>query len=138
MKKKVFSSHQCSPESSAGCQAAAGVPANGDSQPPKNSTAVSAAIRVMAAYSARKNSAKAAPEYSTWKPATSSDSPSTTSNGARLVSATPDTRYTSSSGSSGQANQAPTPPACAATMAARLRLPASISTPTSAKPMAIS
>jgi hypothetical protein len=44
----------------------------------------------MLAYSARKNSAKAMPEYSTWKPATISDSPSATSNGARLVSATPE------------------------------------------------
>ncbi len=33
--------------------------------------------------------AKAIPEYSTWKPATISDSPSATSNGERLVSATP-------------------------------------------------
>ena len=32
--------------------------------------------------------AKAMPEYSTWKPATISDSPSATSKGARLVSAT--------------------------------------------------
>ena len=52
--------------------------------------AVSAEISTMFAYSARKNSAKATPEYSTWKPATISDSPSATSNGARLVSATPD------------------------------------------------
>ena len=36
--------------------------------------------------------ANGAPEYSTWKPATISDSPSATSNGARLVSATPDTK----------------------------------------------
>jgi hypothetical protein len=53
---------------------------------------VSAAIRIMLAYSARKNTAKAMPEYSTWKPATISDSPSATSNGARLVSATPEIR----------------------------------------------
>ena len=44
----------------------------------------------MLAYSARKKMAKAEPEYSTWKPATISDSPSATSNGARLVSATPE------------------------------------------------
>ena len=44
----------------------------------------------MFAYSARKNTAKAMPEYSTWKPATISDSPSATSKGARLVSATPE------------------------------------------------
>ena len=46
----------------------------------------------MLAYSARKNSANAEPEYSTMWPATISDSPSTTSNGARLVSATPETK----------------------------------------------
>ncbi len=64
----------------------------GLSQPPKNISAHSIEIRIMLAYSARKNTAKAMPEYSTWKPATISDSPSATSNGARLVSATPDIR----------------------------------------------
>ena len=54
----------------------------------------------MLAYSARKNSANAMPEYSTWKPATISDSPSATSNGARLVSATPEMKYTTNSGNS--------------------------------------
>ena len=54
----------------------------------------------MFAYSARKNSANAMPEYSTWKPATISDSPSATSNGARLVSATPEMKYTTNSGNS--------------------------------------
>ncbi len=53
---------------------------------------VSAAIRIMFMYSARKNSANVTPEYSTWKPATISDSPSATSNGWRLVSAMPETR----------------------------------------------
>ncbi len=43
----------------------------------------------MFAYSARKKTAKVIPEYSTWKPATSSLSPSATSKGARLVSASP-------------------------------------------------
>ena len=62
----------------------------GESQPPRNMIAVSAAIRIMFMYSARKNSAKVTPEYSTWKPATISDSPSATSKGWRLVSATPE------------------------------------------------
>ena len=44
-------------------------------------------IRIMLAYSPRKNSAKVIDEYSTLKPATSSDSPSGRSKGARLVSA---------------------------------------------------
>jgi hypothetical protein len=53
-------------------------------------TAVSALIRIMFMYSAMKNSANVMPEYSTMWPATISDSPSTTSNGARFVSATPE------------------------------------------------
>lgn len=44
-------------------------------------------IIMMLAYSARKNSAKGPPAYSTLKPETSSDSPSVRSKGARLVSA---------------------------------------------------
>ncbi len=44
-------------------------------------------IRRIFAYSARKNSAKGPPAYSTLKPDTSSDSPSVRSNGARFVSA---------------------------------------------------
>src|SRR5690606_36886973 len=94
----------------------------------------------MLAYSARKNSANAEPEYSTMWPATISDSPSTTSNGARLVSATPDTQYTMNSCSSGSQNHSkkPASPDWAITMSVRFRLPAAISTPTSTKPIAIS
>lgn len=44
----------------------------------------------MLAYSARKNIANDMPEYSIMWPATISDSPSTTSNGCRLVSAKPE------------------------------------------------
>src|SRR3979409_1508406 len=73
----------------------------GACQPPKNITTVSALMRIMFMYSARKNSAKLIPEYSTMCPATISDSPSTTSNGARLVSATPETKYTTRIGRSG-------------------------------------
>ena len=62
----------------------------GASQPPRNMTEASAETRMMLAYSARKNIANAMPEYSTMWPATISDSPSTTSNGARLVSAMPE------------------------------------------------
>ena len=43
----------------------------------------------MLAYSARKKNANRIPEYSVWKPATSSCSASGRSNGARLVSARP-------------------------------------------------
>src|SRR4026209_1675413 len=114
----------------------------GARQPPQPTTAVRAEISIMFMYSARKNSAKLMPEYSIMWPATISDSPSTTSNGARLVSATPLTKYTTSIGSSGsqfhdrkvmpfEANQ---PRPCPSTMSDRLRLPETISTTTSAKP----
>src|SRR5438034_10994940 len=73
----------------------------GACQPPKNITTVSALISHMFMYSAMKKSAKVMPEYSIMWPATISDSPSTTSNGARLVSATPETKYTTSIGSKG-------------------------------------
>src|SRR5690242_10624582 len=111
---------------------------NGESHPPRNMIDVSVAIRIMFMYSARKNSANEIPEYSTWNPATISDSPSATSNGWRFVSAMPDTRYTTNSGSSGQTYQYAAPPSWPATMSPRLRLLAAISTPTSAKPIAIS
>src|SRR4028119_128371 len=58
-------------------------------QPPRHITDASAETRMMLAYSARKNIANDMPEYSTMWPATISDSPSTTSNGWRLVSAPP-------------------------------------------------
>ncbi len=62
----------------------------GDNHPPKNSRAVRADTNTILAYSANMNSAKVVPEYSTWNPATISDSPSATSNGARFVSTTPE------------------------------------------------
>src|SRR5688500_19129719 len=86
MTKTVMSSHP-----NGGSQLKGGASMRG-CQPPKNMTAVSVLIRIMFMYSARKNSANVIPEYSIMWPATISDSPSTTSNGARLVSATPDTK----------------------------------------------
>src|SRR5215472_12057319 len=92
----------------------------------------------MLAYSARKNTANATPEYSTWKPATISDSPSATSKGARLVSATPEMKYTMNSGNSHTRFQDRKPPSWVRTMVPRFMLPVAMRTPTSAKPMAIS
>src|SRR3954470_8616651 len=126
------------PLMAAGMSAGSMKPSNRLHQPPKKNTAVSAATRIMFAYSARKNSANAMPEYSTWKPATISDSPSATSNGARLVSATPEMKYTTNSGNSQDQFQANHPPCCPRTMSPRFKLPAAMITPTSAKPMAIS
>src|SRR5688500_9934387 len=67
-------------------------PCSGLSQPPMKNSDTTKLTKIMLSYSARKNSENAAPEYSTMCPATISDSPSVTSNGARLVSATPDTQ----------------------------------------------
>src|SRR6476646_840233 len=89
---------------------------SGASQPPRNMVEANVEIRIMFMYSARKNTANVTPEYSTWKPATISDSPSATSNGWRFVSAMPDTRYTTNSGSSGQTYQYAAPPSWPATM----------------------
>src|SRR6187551_1237615 len=114
------------------------MPSSGLSQPPKKNTAVSVEINSMFAYSARKNSANAMPEYSTWKPATISDSPSATSNGARLVSATPEMKYTMNSGNSQMKFHQIMPPCWPLMMSPRFKLPAAMMTPTSAKPMAIS
>src|SRR6188768_2230973 len=115
-------------------------PWKGDSQPPRNSSAARKLTRIMLAYSARKKIAKAEPEYSTWKPATISDSPSATSKGARLVSATPEMKYTRNSGSKGNQNHSKGPalPACARTISVMFIEPAATSTPTRAKPIAIS
>src|SRR5437899_12826105 len=77
----------------------------GAAQPPRNMTVASADTRIMLAYSLMKNSAKGMPEYSTWNPATISDSPSATSNGARLGSATPEMKYTMNMGNSGMRYQ---------------------------------
>src|SRR5437016_4119456 len=85
-------------------------PGHGDSQPPRNMTDASAEIRIMFMYSARKNTANATPEYSTWKPATISDSPSATSNGWRFVAATPEMKYTTNSGNSQNQFHARNPP----------------------------
>src|SRR4029453_15132163 len=79
-------------------------PWNGLSHPPTKKIAVVKLTRIMLAYSARKNSANCEPEYSTMWPATISDSPSTTSKGARLVSATPDMKKITNNGSSGNQN----------------------------------
>src|SRR5438552_4640668 len=56
--------------------------------PPSHSVTAMDETAIMAAYSARKNSDHRKPLYSVWKPATSSDSASGKSKGARLVSAT--------------------------------------------------
>src|ERR1700727_2404864 len=82
-----------------------GAMANGGSQPPRNRIDVIALMRIMFAYSPRKNRPKLMELYSTKKPATISDSPSGRSNGARLVSANAETKKMMNIGNSGMKNQ---------------------------------
>lgn len=72
---------------------------------PRKSIAESVFIRRMLAYSARKNSAKGPPAYSTLKPETSSDSPSVRSKGARLVSAKVEMYHIAARGQAGMTSQ---------------------------------
>src|SRR3954468_12339177 len=65
----------------------------GARQPPRNRVVASADSVARLMYSARKNIANFSEEYSVWKPPTSSPSASGRSNGARLVSPTPETAY---------------------------------------------
>src|SRR4051794_13984950 len=114
-----------------------GTTGNGGSQPPRNRIVAIAHMVAMAMYSPRKNSRKGVEEYSTAKPATSSDSASTRSNGGRLVSARAETKNTTNIGNSGSQNQFSRPylPSCASTMAERLSEPAHSSTVMITKPM---
>ena len=92
----------------------------------------------MAMYSPRKNSRNGVEEYSTVKPATSSDSASTRSNGGRLVSASADTKKITNIGNSGSqipAEHSPIVPSCASTIADRLSEPTHSSTVMITKPI---
>src|SRR5262245_14094588 len=103
---------------------------NGGSQPPRKRMVAIAHMVAMATYSPRKNSRNGVEEYSTAKPATSSDSASTRSNGGRLVSANADTKKTTNVGKSGSQYQPNRPKrvSCASTMLERLSDPAHNST----------
>src|SRR6266851_428580 len=115
----------------------------GGSQPPRNRIVAMAHMVMMAMYSPRKNSRNGVEEYSTAKPATSSDSASTRSNGGRLVSASAETKKTTNIGNSGSQNQLSRPPdcqlnipfSCASTIAERLSEPAQSNTVMMTKPM---
>lgn len=72
---------------------------------PINKIADNVFIRRMLAYSARKNSAKGPPAYSTLNPDTSSDSPSVRSNGARFVSARVEIYHIAARGQAGIRSQ---------------------------------
>src|SRR4029079_570088 len=99
----------------------------------------------MAMYSPRRNSRNGVEEYSTMKPATSSDSASTRSKGGRLVSASAEMKNMTNIGKSASQCQSssefviprrvPMPDFCASTMAAILSDPTHSSTETITKPI---
>src|SRR5215210_5930901 len=115
--KKVFSTNQITP----GIQVN-GATGNGGSQPPRNRIVVIAHIVAIATYSPSMNIMYGVEPYSTMKPATSSDSASTRSNGGRLVSASAETKKITNIGSSGSQYQPNRPHwvSCAATIADNL------------------
>src|SRR5580704_15822524 len=82
-----------------------GSTAKGGSQPPWNRIVVMAHIVPIATYSPSMNIMYGVEPYSTMKPATSSLSASTRSNGGRLVSASAETKKTTNIGSSGNQYQ---------------------------------
>src|SRR5713226_3946210 len=130
--KKHLSTNQITP----GIQVN-GATGNGGSHPPRNRMVAMAHMVAMAMYSPRKNNRKGVEEYSTAKPATSSDSASTRSNGGRLVSASAETKKTTNSGNSGNQYHCNMPqgPACACTILVRLSEPAHRSTEMKTKPI---
>src|SRR3954469_3981935 len=143
MKKKNmhFSTNQITPGTQVN-----GAIGNGGSQPPKNRIVPIAHMVAMATYSPSMNIMYGDEPYSTMKPATSSDSASTRSNGGRLVSASAETKNTPNIGNSGSQYQfrklsqgSPIQDArpwfCASTMAESFSEPAQSSTVMMTKPM---
>src|SRR5580698_2320712 len=110
---------------------------SGGSQPPRNRIVVMAHMVQTATYSPSMNIIYGVEPYSTMKPATSSDSASTRSNGGRLVSASAETKKTTSMGNSGSQYQPKNPQAlfCASTIAVRLSEPTQSSTVIITKPI---
>src|ERR671925_1197859 len=94
--RAIFSANQIGPGTQVN-----GAKGSGGNHPPRKRIEVMPLIRMMFAYSPRKNRAKLIDEYSTKNPATSSDSPSGRSNGARFVSARIETKKITNIGSSG-------------------------------------
>src|SRR6266498_509153 len=98
--KNGFSANQTAP----GIQVNGGS-ATGGSQPPRNRIVAIAHIVAIATYSPSMNSRYGVEPYSTMKPATSSDSASTRSNGGRLVSASAEMKKITNIGNSGSQYQ---------------------------------
>src|SRR3954464_650329 len=111
--KKAFSTNQITP----GIQVNGAI-GNGGSQPPMNRIVVIAHMVAMATYSPSIKIMYGGEPYSTMKPATSSDSASTRSNGGRLVSASAEMKKMMNIGNSHSQYQPSRPPLgfCASTM----------------------
>src|SRR4029077_18880297 len=114
--KKALSTNQITP----GIQVKGGYGIGG-SQPPMNRMVVIAHMVAIATYSPSMNIMYGVEPYSTMKPATSSDSASTRSNGGRLVSASAEMKNTTNIGNSGSQNQPnmPSDEFCASTTSVR-------------------
>src|SRR5581483_618656 len=82
-----------------------GTTGNGGSQPPRNRIVAMAHMVAMATYSPSMNIMYGVEPYSTMKPATSSDSASTRSNGGRFVSASAEMKKITNIGKSGSQYQ---------------------------------
>src|SRR3712207_5911448 len=130
-RKLAFSTNQMIPGTQV--KGAKGI---GESQPPRNRTVPSAHMVMMATYSPSMKSRYGVEEYSTAKPATSSDSASGRSKGGRFVSAMAEMKKITNIGKSGSQYQPRIPSAvsCASTIFDRLREPAHMSTVTITKP----
>ena len=105
---------------------------NGGNQPPINNITVIELIRIMLAYSPRKNSTKEADEYSVKNPATRVDSSSGKSKGNLFVSARAEIKKTTNIGSKGIANHTVS---CASTIFDKLRDPTQSNTVIITKPI---
>src|SRR5262249_25083706 len=102
-----------------------------------NRIVVIAHIVAIATYSPSMNIMYGVEPYSTMKPATSSDSPSTRSNGGRLVSASAEMKNTMNIGNSGIQYQPNRPQLefCASTISVRRNEPTQSSTVIITKPI---
>src|SRR5712675_9780 len=110
---------------------------NGGSQPPKNRIVVIAHMVAIATYSPSMNIMYGVEPYSTMKPATSSDSASTRSNGGRLVSASAEMKKTMNIGNRGSQYQPSRPQLvfCASTTSERRNEPTQSKTVMMTKPI---
>ena len=105
----------------------------GDAHPPLNNTVILDDIKIMFAYSPKKNNAKDIEEYSVLNPETKTDSSSGRSNGCRFVSALAVTQNIKKKGNNG--NTYHTAVCCACTIDVKFNVPAHKNTFTLMNPL---